>query len=63
VRAHGEGDRLGEGERGELTTGSTDGNNRSPRSNLGQGERWREVEEREREVTAREKRLRGRGRA
>jgi hypothetical protein len=55
ARAHREWDRLGEGERGELTTGSTDGSNRSPGSILGQGERWREVEEREREVAARER--------
>jgi hypothetical protein len=31
------------GRRGELTTGSTDDSNRSPGSNLGQGERWGEV--------------------
>jgi hypothetical protein len=57
VHAHGEGDRLGEGERGELTTGSTDGSNRSPGSNLGQEERWREVEERE--VATRERETEG----
>jgi hypothetical protein len=45
ARTHAEGDRLGKGERGgrrgELTTGSTDGSNHSPGSNLGQGERWK----------------------
>jgi hypothetical protein len=34
----------GGGRRGELTTGLTDGSNRSLGSTLGQGERWREVE-------------------
>jgi hypothetical protein len=29
------------GRRGELTTGSTDGSNRSPVSTLGHGERWK----------------------
>jgi hypothetical protein len=42
--------------------GSTDGSNRSPGSILGQGDRWREVEEREREVILRRKeRMMGRG--
>jgi hypothetical protein len=47
--------------RGELTTGSTESSNRSPGSNLGQGDRWREVEEREREVTMRERENEGEG--
>jgi hypothetical protein len=55
TRAHEEGDQLGEGERGEgergeLTRGSKNGSNRSPGSNIGQWERWIEVEEKEREV-------------
>jgi hypothetical protein len=49
------------GRRGELTTGSMDGSNRSPGSNLGQGEGWREVEEREWEVAARERENEGEG--
>jgi hypothetical protein len=59
----GEEERRERGERGEreLTTGSTDGSNLSPRSTLGQGERWREVEEKEREVTLREKERMGEG--
>jgi hypothetical protein len=48
-----EGEREGREER--------DDNNRSPGSNLGQGERWREVEEREREVTVRERENEGGG--
>jgi hypothetical protein len=42
-------------ERGSSPHGSTNDSNRSPGSNLGQGERWREMEEREREVAARER--------
>jgi hypothetical protein len=49
-------------ERGSSPQGSTDGSKRSPGSNLGQGERWREVEERGRGRLLRGKvRLRGRG--
>jgi hypothetical protein len=47
------------GRRGGLTTGSTDNNNCSPGSTLGQGERWREV--REREIILREKERMGEG--
>jgi hypothetical protein len=44
------GGHIGEGGRGEggerkLSTGSTNGSNRSPGSTLRQGERWREAEE------------------
>jgi hypothetical protein len=49
------------GDRGDLTTGSMDDNNGSPGSNLGQGERWREVEERVREVAACERENEGEG--
>jgi hypothetical protein len=49
------------GDRGELTTGSMDDINGSTGSNLGQGERWREVEERDREVAARERENEGEG--
>jgi hypothetical protein len=65
ARARERGSAMGRRERGgrtgELTMGSTDGNNRSPGSTLGQGERWREVEEREREVTLRGKERMGGG--
>jgi hypothetical protein len=40
VATHGEEGR-GEGGERKLTTGSTDGSNRSPGSTLGQGERWK----------------------
>jgi hypothetical protein len=53
-----EGEERGEG---KLTTGSTDGSNRSPGSNLGHAERWREVEERGRKVAAQERENEGKG--
>jgi hypothetical protein len=53
----------GEGGERKLTTGSMDGNNCSPGSTLGQGERWREVEEGEIGYFARERENEGEGHA
>jgi hypothetical protein len=67
--AHGERaqGRREEGERGERRKGAhrgLDGRQQPPPgSTLGQGERWREVEEREREVTLRGKERMAEGRA
>jgi hypothetical protein len=63
-RGHaGGGRKRGEGGERKLTTGSMDCNNRSPGSTLGQGERWREVEEGEIGYFARERENEGEGRA
>jgi hypothetical protein len=57
VQGDGGGKRERREERGSSPRGSTIGDNRSPGSNLGQGE----VEEREREVAARKRENEGRG--
>jgi hypothetical protein len=55
-------ERRGE-DRGSSPWGSTIGGNRSPECHLGQRGDGRQVEEREREVAAREKKMRERGHA